>query len=72
MPYLPGLLYSSIPFPVRVIRKKAAEGCKRLLLIIRGVKLVRRLVRKVLSFLIITLTTLLALLRVRRAFSLVY
>ena len=46
MPYLPGLLCFSIPLPASITRKEAAEVYKRLLLVARGAKLVRRLVRR--------------------------
>jgi hypothetical protein len=72
MPCLPSLLYSSIPLPARVASKELAKLKKRLLLIVRGAKLVRRLVCRVLPFLTLaltTLTTLPALLRACRALS---
>jgi hypothetical protein len=57
MPGVPGFLCSFIPLPARVASKKPAKVRERLLLISRGAKLVRRLVRRVFPFPTLTLTT---------------
>jgi hypothetical protein len=64
------LLYFSIPLLARIASKEPAKVCERLLLIARGAKLIRRLVRS--PFPTLTLTTLLALLQARRALSHAY
>jgi hypothetical protein len=64
MPGVAGLLYFSILLPARIASKEPAKVRERLLLIARGAKLVRRLVRRLVRspFPTLTLTTLPALL----------